>query len=124
MKFSSWYSIIVGVLMIGQWGFFLAAGQVPELRTEPLRIAFHLAGEFLTAFALLVSGIALLRHLPWGKAVNLTALGMLIYSVIVSPGYFAQQGQWVMVIMFGVLLLLALISVSRLMQQKEQASRR
>jgi hypothetical protein len=47
--------------MFGQWGFFLAMGAVPELRTEPIRVAFHLAAEFATAFSLLTGGIALLR---------------------------------------------------------------
>lgn len=57
MKFAGWYGIVVGFLMVGQWLFFLATGQVPELQTEPVRIAFHLAGEFLTALGLIVSGI-------------------------------------------------------------------
>jgi NADH:ubiquinone oxidoreductase subunit 2 (subunit N) len=29
---------------------------------------------------------------------------MLVYSVIASPGYFAQQGQWLLVLMFLALL--------------------
>jgi hypothetical protein len=33
---------------------------------------------------------------------------MLTYSVIASPGYFAQQGQWALVAMFAVLLVLAI----------------
>jgi hypothetical protein len=36
---------------------------------------------------------------------------MLAYSAIVSPGYFAQQGQWIFVLMFAILLALALVSV-------------
>jgi hypothetical protein len=36
---------------------------------------------------------------------------MLLYSVIVSPGFFAQQGQWIFVGMFAVLLALALWSM-------------
>lgn len=30
ITFSTWYSIIAGVLMLGQWGFFLAVGAMPE----------------------------------------------------------------------------------------------
>ncbi len=44
--------------MIGQWGFFLATGQVPELQTEPMRIIAHLIGEFLTAILLIIGGAA------------------------------------------------------------------
>jgi len=93
MRFAGWYSLVAGSLMLAQWGFFLATGQVPELQTEPFRIAFHLAGEAATAIALIVSGAALLRRLKWGRDVSFASLGMLIYTAIVSPGYFAQQGQ-------------------------------
>lgn len=111
MIFAAVFALIVGVGMIGQWAMFLATGQVPELETEPLRVRFHLAGEFATAIALLVGGIALLTDQAWGRWFYLLALGMLLYTVIVSPGYFADKGQWALVGMFAILLLLALVSV-------------
>jgi hypothetical protein len=114
VKFSAWFSIIVGVLMFGQWGFFLAAGAVPELVTEPVRIVFHLAAEFVTAACLIVSGIALLRGKLFAKGMGLFAAGMLAYTAIVSPGYFAQQGQWPLVGMFAVILALDIVSAIRL----------
>ncbi len=114
MRFVAWYTIVVGALMIGQWSFFLAAGQVPELQTEPFRIAFHLLGEGVTAIALIVSGVALLRRTPWAREAAFAALGMLTYTVLVSPGYFVQSGQWPLVAMFGVLLILTLASYSAL----------
>jgi hypothetical protein len=112
MTFAAWYAIIVGVLMFGQWAFFLAAKQVPELKTEPVRISFHLAAEFLTAAALIAGGVGLLAQSAWGVQIYPVAMGMLIYTIIVSPGYFAQQRAWPLVGMFGVLLVLALISLS------------
>ena len=111
MVFASIFALVVGAGMIGQWLFFLATGQVPELETEPLRIRFHLAAELTTAIALLTSGIALLTDQAWGRWFHLLAVGMLLYTVIVSPGYFAEKGQWAFVAMFAVLLLLALISI-------------
>ena len=36
---------------------------------------------------------------------------MLLYTAIVSPGYFAQQGKWIWVLIFGVLIALAIASV-------------
>ena len=114
MRFAAWYSILVGTLMLGQWGFFLGAGQVPELKTEPLRIAFHLAGEAATAISLIVSGIALLRRTTWGRNAAVASLGMLTYTVLVSPGYFAQLGQWAFVAMFAALLGLTLLSLGLL----------
>ncbi len=111
MKFAGWYGIAVGLSMFGQWAFFLATGQVPELQTEPIRIAFHLAGEFVTAVGLLAGGIGLLKRLRWAAPLYSVAAGMLLYSAIVSPGYFAQRGQWAIVGMFAVILVLALVSI-------------
>jgi hypothetical protein len=112
MKLAGIFGIFVGVMMIAQWAFFIAARQVPELQAEPYRIAFHLAAEIITALGLIFSGSALLRRASWGASAHLVFAGMLTYSVIASPGYFAQQGQWIFVVMFGVLLVLALASVS------------
>ena len=112
MVFSGIYAIVVGVGMIGQWSVSLFANKVPELKTEPFSIAFHLAGEFLTALALIVSGIGLLTGADWGRTTYLVSVGMLLYTVIASPGYFAQKREWPMVIMFAVLLILALVSLA------------
>jgi len=107
MRFSAWYGVLVGILLLGQWGFFLASGNVPELTEAPKEIAFHIAAELLMAIALLVGSIALLLRRRWGTAIYLIGLGMVVYSVINSPGYFAQQGQWGPVAMFAVLLVLS-----------------
>jgi peptidoglycan/LPS O-acetylase OafA/YrhL len=103
------YAIVVGLLMFGQWAMFLATGNVPELQTEPIRIAFHLAGEFITAGLLVAGGFGLLTLKKWGYHVFLLSMGMLLYTIIVSPGYFAQLGQWVFVVMFALLVVLTLI---------------
>lgn len=115
LQWAAGFGLVVGTLMLGQWVFFLLAGRVPELVTEPFRIGFHLAGEALTALALMVGGLGVLRAAPWGRPALLLALGMLIYSVIVSPGYFAQQGQWALVAMFAVLLALAVVCLAVLL---------
>jgi hypothetical protein len=114
MRFAGWFGLSVGLLMLGQWAFFLLAGQVPELATAPWSIGFHLAAEAATAGGLILSGVALLRSRAWGRVAYLPALGMLIYSVIASAGYFAQSGAWPLVAMFGLLLTLALVSLWRL----------
>ena len=117
MKFPAWYGIIVGFIMIAQWIFFLATGAVPELQSEPWRIVLHLAAEFTTASMLIVSGIATLKSTAWGKKILLAGLGMVIYSEIVSPGYFAQLGQWGLVGIFTVLLFGAVFGVMKLLQE-------
>ncbi len=116
MRFAAWCSLVIGALMLAQWSLFLAAGQVPEVHTEPVRLAFHLAAEAATAVALMAAGVALLRGRPNAWKLGLVANGMLIYTVIVSPGYFAQKGQWPLVAMFAVLLFLAVASITQLVR--------
>lgn len=117
MKFPAWYGILVGLLMIVQWTFTIFAGAVPEFQTAPWEIAFHLAAEISTAFMLLAGGIAVLTSSSRGWQVLLTGLGMVLYSEIASPGYYAQLGQWAFVGMFAVLLFGAMWSVVVLLNQ-------
>jgi hypothetical protein len=114
MQYTAIFSIFVGVLMIGQWTFSLASRKVPEIVTETRAIGFHLAAEFLTAAVLIVAGIALLAQSLLGYPLALLALGMLVYTSINSAGYFAQRGQWLVVMMFGGILILAFASIYQL----------
>jgi hypothetical protein len=111
MTFSGLFSIIVGAGMIGQWSFLYATKQIPELTTEPFRIWFHIAGEMVTAITLVVSGVGLLTHTTWAPNLFLVSAGMLLYTAIVSPGYFAQKGQWIWVLIFGGIILISVISI-------------
>ncbi len=118
MKFSAWFSILVGVMMFLQWSFFLVAGQVPEFQTEPVRIAFHLAAEFLTAVSLILGGVFLLKNKHWSRSFLLVAAGMLAYTTVVSPGYFAQQGVWPIVLMFAVVFALNVVNILFLVRER------
>lgn len=120
MKFPAWYGILVGLLMLAQWSVSIFSGTVPEFETAPWEIAFHLAAEISTALMLIVGGVATLRQSPWSRQVLLLGVGMVIYSEIVSPGYFAQLGQWALVAMFAVLFCGAIWSVVRLLMESEQ----
>lgn len=117
MKFAGRYGVVVGCLMVAQWIFSIIIGGVPEFQTAPWAIGFHLAAEFAAAFMLIIGGIASLRSSMWGSHILLVGLGMVMYSEIVSPGYFAQQSQWAMVAMFAVLLFGATWSVTRLLPE-------
>ena len=111
MKIAGWYGIFLGLMMVGMWGFFLASGQVPELQSEPYRISFHLAAEFSTAICLVVGGARLLKSQARAKTLFFIAGGMVLYSLIVSPGYYAQQGQWGFVVMFAAMATLTVFSL-------------
>ena len=100
--------------MVAQWSVFLLSGNVPELRTEPFRIGFHLAAELLTARVLIVSGTGALAAKHWARPLLLVGVGLLVYTSIASPGYFAQRGGMEFVLMFAVVLALtgaAIVSV-------------
>ncbi|UMZ74417.1 hypothetical protein [Natranaerofaba carboxydovora] len=103
--------------MIGLWTMLLFTSQVPELVTSPFSIAFHLAAEFVTAFFLIVGGVMLyLEHLL-GVKIYLASIGMLLYTVINSSGYYAQNGEWSFVAMFAVLFVLAVTSLIGLVRE-------
>jgi len=114
MRFAAWTALVIGMLMLAQWGFFIAVGAVPEFETEPYAIAFHLVAEVATAMALIVSGALLLRGRRHAARFAVLAFGMLLYTAVNSPGYFAQQGAWPLVAMFAAVLALSLAAVARL----------
>jgi len=111
MKFAAFYALLIGLGMISQWSASFLSGKIPELKTEPIRIRFHIAGEMTTALMLIGGGIGLLRSARWGAATFLIAMGMLFYTAIVSPGYFAQQRKWIWVLIFAVIILLGVAAI-------------
>lgn len=112
MKFAAIYSLIIGVGMIVQWTMSYIGQQIPELKTEPIRIWFHIGAEMLTAACLITSAIALLSSAKWGLTLFLIAMGMLFYTSIVSPGYFAQQGKWGWLLMFSAIIIIGIVSIA------------
>lgn len=111
MIFPSIFAIVVSMGMIAMWSASYFTRQIPELETEPIRIKFHLAAEFATAITLLIAGVGLITNQGWAESIYLVSMGMLLYTVIVSPGYFAQKGQWTYIGMFAVILILAVVSI-------------
>lgn len=111
MQFAAIFSIIIGIGMIGQWGVSYAKKQIPELKTEPIRIWFHIVAEMVTAILLIIGGTGLIAQLEWGTYIFLISMGMLFYTAIVSPGYFAQRGQWSWLIMFSILIVMGMMSI-------------
>jgi peptidoglycan/LPS O-acetylase OafA/YrhL len=69
----------------------------------------HVAAEFATAGLLIAAGFGLLGRKAWGGRVFLLALGMLLYTLIASPGYYLELGVLGFVLMFAALLALALV---------------
>ena len=110
-KIAAIYSIIIGIAMIGMWLSFIATDQIPEIKTEPIRITYHLIAEFLTAILLLIGGFGLYYRRKWGFHLYLISMGMLLYTVIVSAGYYSEKGDMAMVGMFTIFQLLTVIFI-------------
>ncbi|PKL66339.1 MAG: hypothetical protein CVV28_11225 [Methanobacteriales archaeon HGW-Methanobacteriales-1] len=103
------YSLFIGILMIGMWSMFILTGQVPEIAIKPAEIMLHLLAEFITAVLLIGGGIGLLKKIKVGYNLNLVALGMLLYTLIVSPGYYLQKGDLVFIGVFVLLFISTLV---------------
>ena len=120
MEFAAIFATIVGILMVGQWTLTILRRGVPgpdagyAAGRGHMEMRFHWAAEFVTALALVAGGLGLLAGWAWALPPYLVATGMLIYTVINSPGYFAQQGQWAPVAIFCLLFALALLSLALL----------
>jgi len=79
--------------------------QVPELETEPIAIKFHITAEMIMGTLSFVSGILLLTGFPWARYIFILAMGLVIYAVINSAGYYGQKKEGIFVIMFGIILI-------------------
>jgi len=110
-KIAAIYSIIIGLAMIGMWLSLIITNQVPEINSEQIRISYHLIGEFLTAILLMIGGFWLFTNRGWGFHVFLISMGMLLYTVIVSAGYYGQKGDMIMVVMFTIFQVLTVLFI-------------
>lgn len=114
------YSLVIGIMMLAMWSVFAVTDQIPEIEERPKEIAFHLAAEFLTAFALMAGGAGLLLRRGWAFGANMVALGMLGYTVVVSPGYYAETGDYAFVGMFAALMVLTMVFIVLSVTRREE----
>ena len=119
-KAASAYAIFMGVCMIGMWAVFYITGNIPELNTRPMEIAMHLIAEFATAVLLIIGGYGLLKERYWGLNIYCISIGMLLYTLIMSPGYFLQKGELSFGIMFGTFFFAAVLLTYLLLKHKNQ----
>lgn len=108
-KTISYYSIFIGMSVIGLWIMILVNDQLPEGKTE---LTFHLVSEFIMAVLCLLSGILILMKKNIGKLLNISGLSMISYSVLNAAGYYGERDNLSMMILFIVLLFVTLIVLS------------
>lgn len=115
---ASVYSIIIGIAMIGMWIMFYATGNIPELDTEPVRISMHILAEVITAIILIIAGVGLLAGIKWAREIYFLSMGMLIYTLIQSPGYFMEMKEYGFVVMFGIMLAISILMIIKMVPPK------
>jgi hypothetical protein len=89
----------------------ISTGQVPYLDTPQVEIKLHIVTELLTAWSLILGGVSILRNWKIKRVLPYVSLGMLLYSIINSSGYYIDLGQMEMAVMFTVLLLCTIASL-------------
>jgi hypothetical protein len=109
------YCVAMGLLMLGWWGLALRAGAWERGDRTHAELGLHLTAEFLTAVALIAAGLDELMTAGASDAFLGAALGMLLYTAIVSPGYFVARREWPPVWMFGAIIVLTLVALATLL---------
>lgn len=104
------YSILVGIFMMGFWGVLVATQQA-ELDERPWDMRLHITAEFATAILLIVSGLGGLIASIGTVGLAPVALGMLLYTTVNSPGFYAGRRNWPMVGMFAALTILTVAAL-------------
>lgn len=103
------FSIVVGIAMLSIWIIQIFTGQAPELETSPVEISLAITADCVTAVLLIISGIGLILQRGWSLKLCLFSLGMLVYSVLISSGYFGQTGDLTFVILFALIFVISIL---------------
>jgi hypothetical protein len=107
------YCIAVGLLMFGWWAVEVRGGVLRRPDRQPVEIALHGTAELVTAASLLLGGALLLA--AGAASFTLAALGMLLYTLIQSPGYFIARREIAPVVMFAALVALTIAALGILL---------
>ena len=99
-KFIGIYALLSGIGIVATWAAYFATGKVMGIEPSGAGISFHIAAEFATAAALIIAGAGMLAAKRWGRQFFFTGMGMLLYAVINSPGYYTDGGN-LMLYVFG-----------------------
>lgn len=85
--------------MLGFWAAAIVTHRVPEIESGGIEIRFHIVAETVTGLVLIAGGVAALidPSAGWVIALSAVGLGMLMYTLIVSPGYYAERREWPLV---------------------------
>lgn len=117
-KWIQYVYILIGIGIIGLWIMLLMTDQVPEIETALAEIIMHILIEISLGIMCIISGVMLLKKFKNAHYFCLLTNGLLIYSVVNSSGYYIQSGDFIMVMIFALLLLLALYFSIKIIHHK------
>ena len=108
-KMAGIFSSLVGSSVVILWVILLYTEQVPELATESVEIYFHITAELIMAILLIISGIGIIIGCSWSIRMFTFSSGFLVYSIINSSGYYIENENSLMLIIFSIILVINLI---------------
>ena len=103
------YCVVVGVVMAVWWAVDVRRSALARPDRARPEIVLHLAAELVTAGVLAAGGALLIAGESTGLA--LAGLGMPLYTVIASPGYFVARREWAPVVIFAILAVLTAAAI-------------
>ncbi len=99
MGLGDWYltvfSVGVGVSMPAFWAIAAARGTLAHYGQGRDDLAWHVVAEVVTGTVLLAAGLGMALGDPddrWVATLSALGLGLLVYSLIQSPGHYAARG--------------------------------
>lgn len=98
------------VLMLAWWAVDIRRGALARPDRARPEIILHLVAETVTAALLAAGGAVLIAGGTTGLA--LAGLGMLLYTVIASPGYFIARHEWLSAVVFAVLAVFTIAAIT------------
>lgn len=113
------FSIIIGLSIVGTWTVLYASGSIPELISKPFEISMHIIAELSTAIMLIIGGCGVLFDKKWGLNMYFISMGMLLYTLIASPGYYIQKGNSGFVAIFAVIFALSILFLLFMCKENE-----
>ena len=118
MTAGEWYvaivSITVGVAILGFWTVAVLGRSVPEITSGGTEIRFHIVAEVAAGLILVAGGFGIFVDVTatWSVVLSALGLGMLTYTLIVSPGYYVERRNIPAVVILGGLWLLVLPAIA------------
>jgi len=102
------YCIAIGVLIAAMWAHALAHGAWQRADSSHAEMALHLVAEYAAAAWLVVAGAVFLFVGRAATPFLAAGIGMLLYTAVVSPGYFLGRREWAPVVMFAAIIALTI----------------